>query len=273
VISCLLLVLMVSAARGEVESEIVQKGVAAYDALEFDRAVQLLNQALAESLTREEKLVALRTLAFAHCALEHAAEARAAFTRLLKIDPNADLEKNVAPRIRALFEEARAAVATGRAEVSDTATLPELQISVRPSHPLEGQALTISAVAAGGLGRSAAIYYRTRGEPHYSEVKTQGREGHFELTVPGSEVRGPMLEYYVVALDERSTAIARAGGLTVPLSVDVQPRKKPAYKKAWVWGVVSGVLVAGGVVATVLALTLTPPDPKSPADVMLVSPR
>src|SRR3954470_17222242 len=98
--SAIIILVMVLAAprigRAEVESEAVQKGVAAYDALEFERAVQLLNAALGDSLTRDEKIITWRTLGFAYSALDRPADARGAFTRLLKIDPNADLDKSVA---------------------------------------------------------------------------------------------------------------------------------------------------------------------------------
>jgi tetratricopeptide (TPR) repeat protein len=273
VVIALLLCVAAQHARAEVESETVQKGVAAYEALDFAKAAELLNQALNESLTREEKIVAWRTLAFAYVALDKTVDARNAFTRLLKIDPNADLDKSVAPKVRALFEEARAQVATGRAPAVEGVKLPTLDTTVSPAHPAEGRAVTMKATVAGGIGRSATVFYRTRGEQNYSEVRTDGRDGHFEITVPGSAVHAPGLEYYVVALDERATAVARSGGIAEPLLVDVAAPKKPAYKRAWVWGVVAGAVVAAGAVATALALTLMPPDPKSPADVMLVSPK
>lgn len=273
VVVALLLCVAAQHARAEVESETVQRGVAAYEALEFEKAAQLLNQALGESLTREEKIVAWRTLAFAYVALDKATDARNAFTRLLKIDPNADLDKSVAPKVRALFEEARAEVATGRAPAVEGAKLPTLSTTISPAHPADGRAVTMKAEVAGGLGRSATLFYRTRGEQNYSEVKTEGRDGHFELTVPGSAVHAPGFEYYVVALDERATAVARTGGIAEPVLVEVAPPKKPAYKRAWVWGVVGGVVLVGAAVATALALTLTPADPKAPADVMLISPK
>jgi len=274
VIVCMLFVLLGGGpAWAGVESEFVQKGVAAYDAVEFDHAIELLTQALGESLTREEKIVTWRTLAFAYCALDRIADARAAFARLLKVDPLADLDKSVAPRVRALFEEARAQVATGHADLGEEVALPMLRTDVRPAHPSEGQPVSIAVTAAGGLGRSVALYHRVRGELHYSEVKAEGQGGRFALTVPGSDVRAPALEYYLTALDDRATAIARAGGLTQPLVVEVTPRRKPLYKRAWVWGVVGGVVAAGAVLAAVLATTLAPPDPKSAADVMLISPR
>jgi hypothetical protein len=274
IVSVMLLVALGSKrASAEVESDAVKSGVAAYDALEFARAVEILNQALSESLTREEKLVALRTLAFAYCALERTDDARTAFVRLLRIDPSTELPTSVAPRVRALFEEARARVATGPASEGESTPLPALRIEVRPEHPSEGATLSITAVAAGGLGRSAALFYRARGEQRYSEVRSEGRDGRFQLTLPGSDVRAPAMEYYVTALDERRTPIARSGGLTEPLHLAVAVRKRPAYKRGWVWGVVGGVLAVGAAAAAVLAIELAPPDPKAPADVMLIAPR
>jgi tetratricopeptide (TPR) repeat protein len=273
VIVCTLALLLSAApAQAAVESELVQKGVAAYDALEFEKAIDLLKQALDESLTREEKIVTWRTLAFAYCALERAVDARAAFAHLLKVDPTADLDKSVAPRVRALFEESRAEVATGRAGPGESA-LPPLKTTVRPEHPLEGQALTVEVESVGGLGHAVQLFYRVRGQQRYSEVKAEGQAGRFELTVPGSDVRAPAVEYYLTALDERHTAIARTGGLTEPLSIEVAGRPKPIYKRGWVWGVVGGVAVAGAAVAVALALTLKPPDSRANADVMLIAPR
>jgi hypothetical protein len=84
-------------------------------------------------------------------------------------------------------------------------------------------------------------------------------------------VRPPAFEYYVTALNDENVAIGRAGTLAEPLRVEVLAAKKPLRKRAWIWGVAGGV-VAAGVVATVLGVTLTRPDSKV-ADVMLVAPR
>ena len=45
------------------------------------------------------------------------------------------------------------------------------------------------------------------------------------------------------------------------------------YKRGWFWGVIGGVLVAGAVVAAVVATTVGAPDPKAAADVTLIAPR
>jgi tetratricopeptide (TPR) repeat protein len=92
-------------ARAEIESELVRRGVTAYDNLEYDRAVKLFQQALGETLTREERVVTWRTLGFAYVGLDQVDKAREAFDELLRIDPNLELERTVSPRIRAVFVE------------------------------------------------------------------------------------------------------------------------------------------------------------------------
>jgi hypothetical protein len=258
-------------ARAEVESELVQKGVAAYEALEFDHSVEILNRALAESLTREERIVTFRTLGFAYAALDRADDARAAFARLLRLDGSAELDRSVAPRVRGLFEEARTLVATGRAEPA-MAALPALKPLVEPAHPKEGQALSIAVVHPGGLARSLQLFHRVRGEPSYSEVTAPLRDGRFAATVPGLAVRAPAIEYYAVALGEDNVALGRAGSLSSPLRVDVVPAKA-GHRRRWVWGVAVGAVAVAGAAAAVAAVLLTRPDPKSPADVMLLAPR
>jgi tetratricopeptide (TPR) repeat protein len=259
------------AARADIESELVKQGVAAYDALEFERAVETLNRALGESLTREERVVTFRTLGFAYAALGRADEARGAFARLLRLDGRAELDRSVAPRVRALFEEARAQVATGRDTAAGGAAVPALQPEVSPAHPVEGQAVSITVSHLGGLARSVHLFHRIRGEVSYAELQTTGQGDRFALTIPGSDVRAPALEYYVSALDEQNAALGRAGTLAEPLRVDVTAAKRPVHKRGWVWGVAGGV-VAAGVVAVVLGVTLSRPDSKT-ADVMLIAPR
>src|SRR6185436_17058586 len=95
-------------ARAEVDSEPVKQGMKAFAEADFDHCIEVLGRALAESLTREERIVALRTRAFCHAALDHAGEARADFVALLRVDEQAELDRSVAPKMRALFEEARA---------------------------------------------------------------------------------------------------------------------------------------------------------------------
>ena len=94
-------------ARAGIDSPLVRAGLAAYDALDFPRAVSLLESARKERLTVEELTVTLRTLGSARVALGDDAGALAAFGRLLEVAPSYTLDRTVSPRIRAVFEEAQ----------------------------------------------------------------------------------------------------------------------------------------------------------------------
>ena len=268
------LLLCAPAAHAEIESELVQKGVTAYENLDFPLAIDTLNRALGESLTRDERIVTFRTLGFAYSAVGRTDEALAAFEHLLQLDGNAELDRSVAPRVRAIFEEARTRVATGHAGSAEGVALPTLHPEVTPPHPTEGQPVTITVVHPGGLARELHLFHRVRGEESYSEIKGAGQGDRFSLTIPGIAVHAPALEYYLTAVDDEKVAMARAGTLAAPLSVDVVPLpKRASHRRALVWGLVGGgaLLVAGGV-ATALALTLGHPN-TSTSDVMLISPR
>jgi hypothetical protein len=256
------LVLVVGPARAapaqpEIESDLVRAGVAAYDELDFPRCVAELTKALDEALTREEKLVTYKTLGFCHVALQRSDEAQADFERLLRIDETFELDHRVSPRIRAPFEKARAAVATGQGMSAGAgqATLPLARPSVAPALAKEGQAITVSLAYPGGVAEKVQLFYRTRGQALYSRAVGEGKSGQFVVTVPGIYVRAPALEYYLVLLDDTGAAVSRAGSLAQPLAVDVRAPKKPLYAKGWFWGVLGGVAAAGAIVAAVVATT------------------
>src|SRR5438045_2034832 len=117
-------------AEAAIESELVRQGVAAYNDLEYPRAVELLQRALQETLTREEKLITFQTLAFAHVALNKGDAAVLDFENLLHIESGFELDRTISPRVRAVFEEAKARVATGHG--IDGATGPALPV-VKPA--------------------------------------------------------------------------------------------------------------------------------------------
>jgi hypothetical protein len=105
--STFVIILLACAAPAAADRASLDAGLKAFEALDYERAVALLNQAFSESLGREDKLSVLRTLAFAHVALNQEEQARAEFRLLLRIDPAATLDETISPRTRLVFEEAR----------------------------------------------------------------------------------------------------------------------------------------------------------------------
>jgi hypothetical protein len=253
-------------ARAAVESELIKSGVQAYEDLEYPKAIDLLTRALHETLTREEKIVTYRTLGFAHAALNQMDAARVDFENLLRVSPSLELDRTVAPRVRAVFEKAKAAVATGHTTMGEQALrIPEVEATVDPAAPREGRAITVAVPTAGAAERMA-LFHRARGQEVFSRVESRADEhGRFAATVPGLEVRAPGLEYYVELLDDGGAVVARSGSFASPLSADVAIYKKPLYKKAWFWGVIGGVVAAGAIAVGVVFATRPTVNASSPS--------
>jgi hypothetical protein len=245
----------------------VRDGLAAYEGLEYERAITLLEAALHESLTRDERITALRTIAFAAFALGHEADCRAAFERLLRIDPAHQLDRRQAPRLRVLLEETRKNLATKPAlplAPQRNNSLPTMTLTLDPPKGKEGLPISVRLVDPTRDQPTLALYYRgtSKGEQRaFSSIEARrDKAGVYQVTIPGTDVKPPALEYYALLLDGGGTPAARAGSLGDPLRVSVSATPKPIYKRGWFWGTLGGV-AAAGIVAAVLAVTLTPNPP------------
>ncbi len=126
----LALVIVAAPARAALDSELLKAGMAACEDLDYERGLPLLEKALAESLTREEKLVAHRTLAFCRVALGDEAGALNDFDAVLRIDRNFVLDRRISPRVRKVFDQAKARMPPPPLVVP-VATLPAPQ-PIRP---------------------------------------------------------------------------------------------------------------------------------------------
>ncbi len=96
------------------EHPLVRAGMAAYESLQYTRAVSLLERARRASLSPEERAVALTILGSAKVVLGDERGARAVFSELLELQPDSSLDAAVSPRIRMVFEEIRAQVLATR---------------------------------------------------------------------------------------------------------------------------------------------------------------
>ena len=242
------------AARAEIDSPLVKQGLAAYASLDYARAITLFEQARKDSLTRDEKIATYRTLGMSYVAVGQPRPAKVCFQHLLRIDPSIELDRSVAPKVRAVFEEAKAEAATSAHAMAPA--LPSLAPSVEPAAPKQGRPVTVHVVYPGGVARKMTVYFRKPGDAQFSrEVVPAAPSGAFDATVPGLAVQPPSLEYHVVLLDDNGASVAAAGSLGQPLSVGVARTPSPVYKRGWFWGVVGGVAAAGAI-ATGLALGL-----------------
>jgi hypothetical protein len=249
--------LTAATARADVDSPLVKNGLTAFGDLDYAHAVELLEQARSESLTREEKLVTYRTLGMAYVALGKIDEAKKDFKRLLRIDPSSTLDRSVAPKVRAIFEEAKSEAATSGGALKTA--LPTVTPTLEPPAPRQGSPVVVRVEYPGGVARKMTLYFRKSGDGAFTRATVDGDgNGHFSATIPGPVLQPSSLEYHIVLLDDAGAAVAGAGSLGAPIAVGVVEKKKPVYKKAWFWGVLGGV-VAAGAVATGVSLALTRP--------------
>jgi hypothetical protein len=239
-------------ARAEIESTVVKQGLAAFADLEYARAVALLQEAQQESLTREEKIVVYRTLALAHIALGDSTAAKNAFIGLLRVDPTFQIERGAAPKVRALFEAAKAQAATS-GRIDDA--LPSVKPTIEPARPVEGEAVRVTVRYPGGVAKTMSLYHRTAAARAF-EVRSvpAASDGTFTATVPASAIRAPVLQLHVTLLDGAGAGIAGAGSVALPIEIPIVARTRPVYKRGWFWGVVVGVAGAAAVAGTLGAV-------------------
>jgi hypothetical protein len=209
-------------AAADIESPLVKSGLAAYDAHDPARAVDLLTRALGESLTREEKTAALSTLGSALDALGQHEAARQRFAELGRLAPGVE------------------------------ASPPTFD----PGRPREGDAVRVTLDHPGGLAARAQIFFRTRGESGFSQLEVRGN-GHFSTVIP--DAHAPALEVHALILDERGLPLAHAASPASPLSLEVLARKKPIYKRGWFWGVLGGAAAAVVIVGLAAGLSTEKP--------------
>jgi tetratricopeptide (TPR) repeat protein len=234
-------------AASESDEDALTRGLAAYEALDYRNAIRLLEEASHTSLTRDEQVQCYRTLAFAHASVGEPDAAREAFKRLLRVDPAAQLDRTVSPKLSAIFEQARAAVSS---VVGLQQVLPVITPTVTPPRPRGGEPLRIEIAYPGGAAADASLFHRVAGEVTYQKLSARGTgAGRFQFTLPPPAVRPPAIEYHVVVLDERGAALALAGSLARPLSLGVERKKVAWYRRGWTWGVIVGVAAAAGAAA------------------------
>jgi hypothetical protein len=262
-------------ARAQVDSPTVRAGVAAYEALDYARAVSLLERARKSRLTISELAVTLETLGSAKVILGDDSGARADFAALLRLLPGFTMDRATSPRIRVVFEEVRAKVLEPTepkpADVTTTLASPpvvapsppravapsspgRLGVRVEPSRPRAGSAATVVLDGTASFAR-LDLSTRMAGRADYrARTLYPGGASSLRAQLGGDELAAPALELFAVALSASGSELAHAGSPAAPLRIEVAPAAQPLYRRAWLWGVVGGVAAAALVVGLTVGL-------------------
>ena len=275
------------AKKGGGKDKELKKAIAAYNDLEYEKAVKLLNTALKKKLDRKGQLEAYRYLGLSYLALNKKDDARAAFRKILEVDASYNLPSIDSPVAIQLFEEEKKALAGGGKPdkpvepppdkpdkpvepvgttppvATDTPSVasPKLEAAFEPSVPGAGETVTVNltVLPADIAIEGVVLHHRVQGKSSgYSTVRAELQGGgRWTAVIPGAFIAAPGIEYYATAQDEDGSVRAAAGSEMSPLLIVVgaeeQPSGAPIYSRWWFWAGVGGVLVAGAAVGIVLA--------------------
>lgn len=240
------------AAPAAAQSEPLDAAEAALSAVDFPQVRERVREAMASGRLSPERLArAYELLGLAASAEGDDAAARDAYVRLLALAPDADPTRDLAPRLRSPFLEARGFWSSRRDHLSLRATLLDAahQIRVELTDPIH-------------LAARIEVGVRELGSDE--DFRLQTVDATAFVQVPLGE--GERFEYYVAVLDEHGNRVAERGRPEAPEIIgDERPMPGAGAQAAGgsddtiliALGIVAGVLAVGGIVAGVVVPIVT----------------
>ncbi|MBN2357917.1 MAG: hypothetical protein JXR83_00590 [Deltaproteobacteria bacterium] len=251
--------LIANAVDASAANDALARAQALYEELRYEEALGAYREALAVKGNRPNAIADIYLhLGILAASMDRKAEAIDYFTRLLLVNPRAQLASNVPPKVREPFESAQRALTTTtpfRLEHTPLTRLPAaggLQVEAR----LQSDSL--------GLARGVTLRYRQRGATTYSALSKEGK-GSLLFTVAASELPPRIdIEYFLELTDgfggvllefgaANSPIVVRAGGAAGAAAAAVEPAAA-WYQNPWIWvaaGAGAAILVAGGAAAAI----------------------
>jgi hypothetical protein len=230
-------------ARAEPKAEIAAKtraAMASYDAMDYEAARRLLNQALA--IAKKAKLdkdpVVARVyldLGIAQLAGSDQEAAKVSFLSAAQIDPRIAVDPGYkSPELVKMLDDAKAAAGASEPEPEpgvDCKSVRGLQHTiVEAGRP--GTAQPIEALIGTDLSPArVVVMYRPEGAIDFTEAKLTRQAGcKYAGTIPGSAMHGAVVHYYVAAYDANNKALAAKGTSGAPNVLELGGAGTPAHE-------------------------------------------
>ncbi|NOZ88003.1 MAG: tetratricopeptide repeat protein [Deltaproteobacteria bacterium] len=250
----------------EQKSPLLDKAKEAFDKGDTEGAARIIQQALDTGhLKVSDKIVAYKLLGKCLAMLGRQSEAVQAFSRLLVLSPDAQIEEKDEPEtVTMAFQRAKAMQDKESAE--STAASVEVH-HVNPGAVVSGQKAAITADVTGlPEGASVTLYYANSMDAPYTPVLMQQAErGKWTASLETLQFTDPSKEYkiyyYIEVTDENDNVLATVGSEDSPMSfriVSPKPveQETPYWKKWWFWTAVGGGAAVSITLGLVLGLTL-----------------
>lgn len=249
---------------------LIQRAAELFDDQAYEESIQTLSAALLRpGSSTKEKIEIYRLLAYNYITLKRAEEADAAVRGLLVLDESFSLPSTESPRFRDFFdatrkkwvEEGKPGQAKDDAQASASSLVKIVHTS--PAQIAPGTTIKLSGTLDDPKGRAKGVqlYYRAGSKGKFTIVPGTYTLGKFNTQIPGKDVKPPLVEYYLEAVDNAGLPVAARGDAAVPLRVVVpEPPKDSIFSSAAFW-VPVGVVVVGVAVGVPVGLALFGPKP------------
>ncbi len=210
-----ILLLGTCVARADEVDELLAQADKLFNELEYQKAIKIADQILQTPNVTPEKIVeAYRVKGLSLSGDDRIDDAFMVFRRLLAIDPNYRLSKDVSPRLAAPFYQAAA--------IAGEEGVVEL-VHIEPTNvtSLAGLKLTCHLKANPyNLVHQLRLRYRTPANDVTGELKadTDGKKGPVQFVIP-KDIKAKALLYHFEALNKYGGVLGRAGSGSHPFRV------------------------------------------------------
>ncbi|MFO0666329.1 MAG: hypothetical protein U0174_20405 [Polyangiaceae bacterium] len=252
-----------SASAQKAASDEVEAVEQLYAKLEYEdanaRAERLLTQ---RGLSHDLLIRATRIVAVTHAVLDHDDRARDAFTRLLALDPDFQVDPNLGPRVSGPFLEARG---YWRAQPSRPG------IEAKPTlSPGEKGSVHVIVRDPTKLAKRVVLYYRWGATGDMRAVVVSGNDSIAVTSAPPPNKA--RFDYYLQGFDEHDNVVMERGSPSGPLSAFLSATRGPngsksVFSSPAFWIISGAVAAVGGATALIIATR-----PEAPATSSLMRP-
>jgi hypothetical protein len=233
--------------------DLIAKGQQLFEDQQYEESIQTLSGALVRPTnTKEQKVEIYRLLALNYITLNRKDEAESAVRGLLVINPDYLLPPTESPRFRDFFAETKKKwEAEGRPGFVKEKP-PEKPIVLKQAAPATvdaGQPVDIAGKVEDPDSKVAkvTIYYRAGDKDEFTEAETTRSGDGFRAQIPASFAKAPILEYYLVAYDEKDQPLVTRGDAQTPLRIAItEPSKGWVLPVAIGGGILGAAAIVGG---------------------------
>jgi hypothetical protein len=247
---------------------LIQRAAELFDDQAYEESMQTLSAALLRpGASTKEKIEIYRLLAYNFITLKRTEEADAAVRGLLALDESFSLPTTESPRFRDFFEATKKKWVEegkpGKAGATEDGGTPKAEEQIKITHTSPAEVPPGTQIKLTGTiddtksrVRGVQLYYRAGAKGKFVIVAGTYTLGKFTAQIPAKDVKSPLVEYYLEAVDNGGLPVASRGDAAAPLRIVVpEPQKSSIFASPAFW-VPVGVVVVGVAVGVPVGVAL-----------------